>query len=106
MTVLEDICAIRGFHYYRRYWKLFLGENLICLHDKGNPFDVFAIKACSSGEIVGHLPREISRATKFLHYRGAEVKAEVSANTTGVLLLSKVGLKYLASYLLKFLQPP
>ena len=45
MSVREDIpCAIRVFHYYQRYWKPFLGENLICLHDKGNLFDVFAIK--------------------------------------------------------------
>ena len=33
-----------------------------------------------TGQILGHLPMEISRATKFLLDRAIEVKAEVSAN--------------------------
>ena len=83
MSFLEDIpCAIRGFHIYRRNWNPVLGETLHCIHDKGNPFDVFAIKTCSpqNGQTLGHLPREISRATKFLIDRGAEVNVQVSGN--------------------------
>lgn len=82
MSQLQDVpCAIRGFHYYRRYWTPYLGEKLICQHDDVNPFDVFAIKTCSleNGQIYGHLPMEISRATKFLIDRGARVFVEVSA---------------------------
>ena len=39
---------------------------------------MFAIKTCrlEGGEIVGHLPREISRPTKFLLDRGAKVTAQ------------------------------
>ena len=73
MSELKNIpCAGRGFHYYRRYWTPYLREELICQHDDSNPFDVFPIKTCSqeSGGTYGHLPKEISRATKFLIDRG------------------------------------
>ena len=75
------MCGPR-FHYYRRYWKPYLGEELICQHDDSNPFDVFAIKTCSqeNGGIYGHLPKEILRTTKFLIDRGALVFVEVSSN--------------------------
>ena len=40
---------------------------------------MFAIKTCkSSGQIVGHLPREISRVTRFFLDRGAVVQATLS----------------------------
>ena len=40
---------------------------------------MFAIKTCkSNGQIVGHLPREIPRVTKFLLDRGAVVQATLS----------------------------
>ena len=83
MSELKNIpCAVRGFHYYRRYWTLYLGEELICQHDDSNPFDVFAIKTCSqeNGATYGYLPKEISRATKFLIDSGAPVFVEVSSN--------------------------
>ena len=43
---------------------------------------MFAIKTCRMNEnkIVGHLPIEISRATKFLLHRGANVIAHLSSN--------------------------
>ena len=65
MSELKNIpCAVRGFHYYHRYWTPYLGEELICQHDDSNLFDVFAIKTCSqkNGGTYGHLPKEISRA--------------------------------------------
>ena len=83
MSELKNIpCAVRGFHYYRRYWTPYLGEELICQHDDSNPFDIFAIKTCSqeNGGSYRHLPKEISRATKFLINRGALVFVEVSSN--------------------------
>ena len=55
-------------------------EELKCTHEVGNEYDVFSIKTCQgSGKTVGHLPREISRATKFLLDRGATVNAKLSS---------------------------
>ena len=51
------------------------------MHEAGNPFDRFAIKTVKeNGEIVGHLPREISRVTKFYLDRGATMYCELSSN--------------------------
>ena len=74
--------AVRGYHYYRKYWSPKEHETLNCYHEPGNPFDIFAIKTCSHGSLqpVGHLPREISRLTKFILDRGAEVEAKLTSN--------------------------
>ena len=74
--------VVRGYHYYRKYWSPKEHEILNCYHEPGNPFDFFAIKTCSQGnqQSVGHLPREISRLTKFILDRGTEVKAKLTSN--------------------------
>jgi len=73
--------AVRGFHYYQRFWVPEPEQPLNCFHEEGNLFDRFAIKMCEIKEdkIVGHLPMEISRVTKFLLDRGARVSAKLSS---------------------------
>ena len=75
--VKEFDSAIRGFHFYKRYWNPTPQEELFCHHEEENAFDVFAIKTRTNkdGVIRGHLPREISRVTKFLLDRGARMTA-------------------------------
>ena len=69
--------AVRGFHHYRNTWFPEESEVLYFCHVFKN--SMFAIKKCkSNGQIVGHLPREISRVTKFLLDRGAVVQATLS----------------------------
>ena len=71
--------AVRGYHYYRKTWKPKENE-LRCLHEEGNPYDRFAIKTVTSeGTTVGHLPREISRITKFFMDRGAVVSVQLTS---------------------------
>ena len=41
---------------------------------------MFSIKVCLNDNILGHLPREISRPTKFLLDRGAQVTATIRSN--------------------------
>ena len=73
--------AVRGFHYYRKSWLPEPEQTLNCFHEEGNTFDRFAIKVCEKdkNEIVGHLPMEISRVTKFLLDRGANVSAKLTS---------------------------
>lgn len=73
--------AVRGFHVYRETWNPTEQEKLCCLFEENNVFDMFAIKTLHADgrTTVGHLPREISRPTKFLLDRGAKVEAELSA---------------------------
>ena len=74
--------AVRGYHYYRKYRSPKEHKTLNCYHEPGNPFDIFAIKTCSHGSLhlVGNLPREISRLTKFILDSGAEVEAKLTSN--------------------------
>ena len=61
--------AVRGYHYYKQFWKLVENEELHCYHEKYNLYDKFAIKTVhKNGETVGHLPREISRVTNSRWY--------------------------------------
>ena len=72
--------AIRGYHVFRKIWEPVIEEELKCAHKVGNEYNVFSIKTChGNGKTVGHLPREISRATKFLLDRGATVNAKLSS---------------------------
>ena len=77
MLVLRS--AVRGHHYYKARWHPIENESLNCFYEANNPNDLFAIKVCKIGsdEIVGHLPMEISRITKFLLDRGASVSANL-----------------------------
>ena len=79
--MFEHSSAVRGYHYYRKYWQPTTNQTLECFHERDNLFDFFAIKVCDvdSGMIVGHLPRENSRATKFLLDRGARVIAVLTS---------------------------
>ena len=59
-----------------------MNELLDCFHEQGNDFDYFSTKTCEKDnkKTVGHLPREISRPTKFLIDRGARVTAEITSS--------------------------
>ena len=108
--------AVRGYHYYRRFWRPKENEKLIWLYEAENPFDRFAIKTVNeSGEILGHLPKEISRVTKYFldrgasmycklsseHYRrspfarGLEIECEVLINSRATMFQSRLTARYL-----------
>ena len=67
---IKFIAAIRGYHFYKRYWQQKEAEWLRCFHEVYNPFDVFAIKTVIPDKVItGHLPREISRDQVFAGQR-------------------------------------
>ena len=126
-NVYSFTAAVRGYHHYRKFWKPKENETLKCLYEENNPYDHFAIKTLSSdGKIVGHLPREISRVTKFFldrganisvkltsrHYRrsplvqgGMEIACLVTAKIPATLKNSKLGEKYLELVKSKYTEP-
>ena len=87
--------AVRGFHYYKRFWNPEPEQVLNCFHEINNPFDIFAIKICTipNNRTVGHLPMEISHVKKFLVDRGANVSVKLTSTNYRRSPLVQVGLE-------------
>lgn len=76
----EFTAAARGFHVYRDVWLQSVNETMKCFHENGDANDVFAIKCVKGDLTVGHLPREISKPTKYILLRVATVKATITSD--------------------------
>ena len=72
--VLTLKAAVRGFHVYKAIWHL-----LASSHEENDTHDSFAIKTCQldSGKIVGHLPIELSRISKFILDSGTKIEVKL-----------------------------
>ena len=78
-------CGLRGYHKYRSVRAPTQEELLVAQQECNNPFDTYAI-ACiklvtlvgiSRQQVVEHLPKEISRFTRFIVEHRAAVTVEV-----------------------------
>ena len=80
VKLFELKTAVHGYHYQKKYWVLVKHQELDCLHEVDNPYHYFDIETCECaiGKILGHFPMEISRPTKFLLEREAEITAAFS----------------------------
>ena len=99
--------ASRGFHVHRDVWNLHENEELMCLFEANNLFDMFAIRICRKDceKKVGHLPTEISRPTKYprgekiiaklwsIHYRRSPLFQEGLEIPCGVTLTISASIK-------------
>ena len=79
--VSEFLAAVRGYRYHIRFWIPQKYQIFECFFETHNPFVHFSINVCEVGNeiAVGHLPREISCATKFFMDRGATVSAQLTS---------------------------
>lgn len=72
-------CRLRGFHVYKEIWKPKVGDGLSCIHERNNQHDWYGIAVTKLlprqllNGTLGHLPCEISRFTRFLISRDADV---------------------------------
>ena len=75
VKLFEYESTVRGYHYYRKYLQPQIQQKLVHSYEKDNPYDILALKVADIvlGMIVGHLPMENSRVTKFILNRGARV---------------------------------
>ena len=83
VKIFEFTAAIRGYHYYKKFWKPESHQVLNCYHEKNNAFDRFAIMVCETGKYetaVGHLRMEISRVRKFSIDRRGSIIAELTSD--------------------------
>ena len=76
-------CGLSGYHVYRTVWTPTLHESLYTIHESDNMVDRNAIAArkrlpgLAVESTVGHLPKEISRSTRYILFYGAIVTAKV-----------------------------
>ena len=80
---LMFLSGLRGYHEYRPVWTPQLNEVLPTIHERTNPHDHYAIAArkrltgCIGESTVGHLPKEISRVTRFIMLYGGVVTVKI-----------------------------
>lgn len=56
---------IHGHHVYHTIWTQIIGEVLPVKRELTNDYDRFAVVVLKDGEIVGHVPRTLSKTTSF-----------------------------------------
>ena len=83
---VEFVCASRGYHVYQKVWLPKKKDKLIVAFEKNNVYDPYAcgLYLLAKGTIfgkclVGHIPRELSRFTKFFLDYGGLLTANVKA---------------------------
>lgn len=74
-------CGVRGFHHYNSIWQPVLHETFQARPENGNTHDRYAIATVKivggREQIIGHLPREISRFSWFIMSYGATITVQV-----------------------------
>ena len=61
MSTLDVTSVVRGHHIYKEVWRPIVGERLLVTNEVGNAHDRRAVSVQKEGQIVGHVPRQISR---------------------------------------------
>ena len=70
---------VRGHHVYQTNWAPIIGETLFVQREHENHHDLHAVAVRKGDEIVGHVPRGISRVTAyFLARESSSVECEVT----------------------------
>ena len=78
MEVFKRESCIRGYHVYKAVWEPELGEELQCRRERVNAQDMYAIAVIKDTNVVGHLPRKISRICSLFIRRGGTLTCRVT----------------------------
>ena len=74
-----SICSsIRGYHIYNAVWTTSIGEELSCEREVTNAADRYAIAVMNGSQVVGYLPRKISRLCSMFILRSGMISCIVS----------------------------
>ena len=61
-SLLLVASKVRDFQVYSEIWEPYIGEELQCVREEDNDHDPYAVSIIKRRQIVGHVPRSISRA--------------------------------------------
>ena len=75
----EFFRGLRGFHVYCAKWKPRVADKIMTFYEKGNPHDENAMagKKTLAPSTIGHVPKDISRFTRYIADHGATISAFV-----------------------------
>uniref|UniRef100_A0A1X7SF53 HIRAN domain-containing protein n=1 Tax=Amphimedon queenslandica TaxID=400682 RepID=A0A1X7SF53_AMPQE len=76
-SVLID-SVVRGHHIYKRIWTPFLGETLKLERENDNPYDQYAVTINKDGEVVGRVPKELSRIFSNFMLSGGDIECKIT----------------------------
>ena len=71
-TQMEIVSRIRGYHIYQAIWQAALGKTLDCIRETHNCKDRYAVSVIKDGQVIGHLPKEISKISSLFWDVGEE----------------------------------
>ena len=71
-------CCIRGYHIYKEVWEAAIGDVLECLREPSNARDRYAVATKKEGNIIGHLPKKISKPCVLFLRRGGSIYCTVT----------------------------
>ncbi len=69
--------VIRGHHISKSFWRPVAGENVAVACEPSNPYDSHAVSVNKGGNIIGHVPRNISRIIYSFLSQGGTIECEV-----------------------------
>ena len=78
MEEFEKRCCIRGYHIYQEVWAAAVGEELVCEREMDNSYDYYAVAVKRIGNIIGHLPRKLSKLCSLFLRQGSAIVCLVS----------------------------
>ena len=78
MAEWEMESCICGYHIYQSVWIPVLGEDLIRLREPFNSVDRYAVCVKKDDDIIGHLPKKMSRICLLFLHRGGSINCIVT----------------------------
>ena len=76
----ETGSSVCGYHVYQGNWTPIIGEQLNCEREDENPRDRYAVANKRSGNIVGHVPCNISTLCSLFLRRGGAIYCVVTGH--------------------------
>ena len=77
---LEIPCCVRDYHVYRDIREAAIGEVLVCQREPTNSTNRYAVAVIKSAEIIGHLPRKLSKVCSLVLRRGGSIRSTVTGH--------------------------
>ena len=76
--VFEFQSYVTGYHVYKDIWTPTLGEKLSTATEPKNHPNEYAVKVLKENEVVGHVPRDISKYSTSVLLCGGTIKREIT----------------------------